>query len=110
MRCDSVRSVTARLLAVLALVACAAVSTAFAQGVSSASVRGRVLDAANGSALDGALITATNVATGLRYQVRARAGGQFNIENLSLGRYTFEGRAIGYRPQRIEALRPKVAA
>ena len=104
MRLNTVRSATARVLAVLALVACTAVSGAFAQGVTSASVRGHVLDDA-GAAVDGALITATNVASGLKYQVRSRAGGQFNIENLGLGRYTFEGRAIGFRPSRLEGQR-----
>jgi outer membrane receptor protein involved in Fe transport len=104
MRCDSVRSATARVLAVLALVACATVSTALAQGVTSASVRGRVLDEA-GSPIESAVIVATNVATGTRYQARSRTGGQFNIENLVLGRYTFEARAIGYRPARIEGQR-----
>jgi outer membrane receptor protein involved in Fe transport len=104
MRLNTVRSATARVLAVLALVACTAVSGAFAQGVTSASVRGHVLDEA-GAPVDGALITATNVASGLKYQVRSRAGGQFNMENLGLGRYTFEGRAIGFRPGRVEGQR-----
>jgi outer membrane receptor protein involved in Fe transport len=104
MRMYSVRSATARLLAVLALVACAAVSTAFAQGVTSASVRGRVLDEA-GSPIEGAVITATNVATGQRYLGRSRAGGQYNIENVALGRYTLDARAIGYRPARVEGQR-----
>jgi outer membrane receptor protein involved in Fe transport len=104
MRCDSVRSATARVLAVLALVACAAVSTALAQGVTSASVRGRVLDEA-GSPVESAVIMATNLASGQTYQARSRAGGQFNMENLALGRYTFEARAIGFRPARLEGQR-----
>jgi len=104
MRLNTVRSAMARVLAVLALVACTAVSGAFAQGVTSASLRGHVLDGA-GSPVDGAVITATNVATGARYVGRSRAGGLFNIENLSLGRYTIEARAIGYRPTRIEGTR-----
>jgi outer membrane receptor protein involved in Fe transport len=104
MRLNTVRSATARILAVLALVACAAVSGAFAQGVTSASVRGHVLDEA-GSPVDGAVITATNAATGARYVGRSRTGGLFNIENLSLGRYIIEARAIGYRPTRIESTR-----
>jgi hypothetical protein len=104
MRLNTVRSATARVLAVLALVACTAVSGAFAQGVTKASVHGRVLDEA-GSPIEGALITATSVASGLRYQVRSRAGGQFNMENLTVGGYTFEGRAIGFRPGRVEGQR-----
>lgn len=104
MRLDSVRSAMARALAVLAVVACTVVSAAFAQGVTSASLRGRVLDEA-GSPIDGAVVTATNVATGARYQGRTRAGGQFNIENLALGRYVIESRAIGYRPTRLEGTR-----
>lgn len=104
MRLNKVRSATARVLAVLALVACTAVSGAFAQGVTSASLRGHVLDE-GGSPVDGAVVTATNIATGARYSGRSRAGGLFNIENLSLGRYIIEARAIGYRPTRIEGTR-----
>jgi len=104
MRLNKVRSATARVLAVLALVACTAVSGAFAQGVTSASLRGHVVDE-GGSPVDGAVITATNVATGVRYQGRSRAGGLYYLENLSLGRYTIEVRAIGYRPTRLEGTR-----
>lgn len=104
MRFESVRNAWARVVAVLAVVACAAFSAAFAQGVTSASVTGRVLDE-SGNAIEGALVTATNVATGQRYQGRSRAAGLFNIENLVPGRYTFEGRALGFRPSRSEALR-----
>jgi len=104
MRLNTVRSATARVLAVLALVACTAVSGAFAQGVTSASLRGHVRDE-GGSPIDGAVVTATNVATGARYQGRSRAGGLYYIENLSLGRYTIEARAIGYRRTLIEGTR-----
>ncbi len=104
MRFESVRNAWARVVAVLAVVACAAFSSAIAQGVTSASVTGRVLDE-SGNAIDGALVTATNVATGQRYQGRSRAAGLFNIENLVPGRYTFEGRALGFRPSRSEPLR-----
>ncbi len=104
MRFPSVRSTWARVFAVLAVVACAAFSSALAQGVTSASVRGRVLDE-SGNPIEGAVITAVSVSTGQRYQGRTRAGGLFNIENLTPGRYTFEGRAIGYRQARTEAQR-----
>jgi outer membrane receptor protein involved in Fe transport len=104
MRIDSVRSASARVLAVLALVACAAFSSAFAQGVTSASVRGRVLDE-SGNPIEGAVVIATSVSTGLHYQGHTRSGGAFNIENLVPGRYIFEGRALGYRPARTEAMR-----
>lgn len=104
MRFDSVRSAWVRVVALLAIVACAAVPAAFAQGVTSASVRGRVLDE-SGNPIEGAVVTATSVATGLLYQGRTHAGGQFNIENVTVGRYTFEARAVGYRPARTEAMR-----
>ncbi len=104
MRIDSVRSAWARVVAVLAIVACSAVSAAFAQGVTSASARGHVLDE-SGNPIEGAVVTATGVATGQRYQGRTRAGGAWNIENLAVGRYTFEARAIGFRPARTEAMR-----
>jgi len=104
MRSDSVRSAWIRVVAVLAVLACAAVPAVFAQGVTSASARGRVLDE-SGNPIDGAMVTATSVATGQRYQGRTRAGGAWNIENIVVGRYTFEARAIGYRPARTEAMR-----
>ena len=104
MRSDSVRGAMVRVLAVLAILAGAVAAGAYAQGVTSASLRGHVLDEA-GSPIEGALVTATNVATGLRYQARSRSGGAFNIENVALGRFTLEARAIGYRPTRIEGTR-----
>ena len=104
MRIDSVRSAWARVVAVLAIVACSAVSAAFAQGVTSASARGHVLDE-SGNPVEGAVVTATSVTTGQRYQGRTRSGGAWNIENLAVGRYTFEARAIGFRPARTEAMR-----
>ena len=104
MRFLSVRNAWVRAAAVLAVVAFAAASSAFAQGVTSASVRGRVLDE-SGNPVEGAVVTAVSVSTGQRYQGRTRAGGLFNIENLVPGRYTFEGRAIGYRQTVTEAQR-----
>lgn len=104
MRSDSVRSAWIRVVAVLAVLACAAVPAAFAQGVTSASARGRVLDD-SGNPIEGAVVTAISVTTGQRYQGRTRAGGAWNIENIAVGRYTFEARAIGYRQTRTEAMR-----
>jgi hypothetical protein len=99
MRFLSVRNAWARVAAVLAVVAFTAVSSAFAQGVTSASVRGRILDE-SGNPIDGAVVTAIATATGQRYQGHTRSGGLFNLENLPVGRYVFEARAIGYRAGR----------
>ncbi len=69
-----------------------------AQGVTSAAVRGRVLDDA-GSPVEGAIITLVNKSTGEKFIGRSRAGGLYNIENVAVGGpYTVEARLIGYRP------------
>jgi len=100
----SVRNAWARVLAVLAVVACAAVASVSAQGVTSASVRGKVLDE-SGNPIVGAVVTAISSTTGQRYQTTAHEDGLFYLENLTPGRYTFEARSIGYRRVRTEERR-----
>lgn len=69
-----------------------------AQGVTTASVRGRVIDQA-GSPVEGAAVLLTNTSTGLRYQATSRGEGWYGIENVAVGGpYTLEARLIGHRP------------
>jgi hypothetical protein len=71
-----------------------------AQGVTTAAVRGRVLDDA-GAPVVGATVLLTNASTGQRFQAASRAGGLYNFENVAVGGpYGIEARAIGYQPAR----------
>ena len=98
-----VRRVVA-LLSVFVLAALAA-GTVSAQGVTSASITGRVTQD-GGAALEGATVVVTNASTGQRFQVVSRAGGRFTIENLPPGGpYTVEVRAIGYQAGRRTGVR-----
>lgn len=84
--------------------ACVAALTLFAaaplsaQGVTTAAVRGRLLDD-TGSPVVGATILLTNRSTGQRFQATSRAGGLYNLENVAIGGpYVIEARSIGYQP------------
>ena len=69
-----------------------------AQGVTTASVRGRVADQ-TGTPLEGAAIVLTNTSTGQRYQAVSRARGLYNVENVAVGGpYTIDARLIGHKP------------
>jgi hypothetical protein len=71
-----------------------------AQGVTTAAVRGRVLDD-TGMPVVGATVVLTNTSTGQRFQGTSRAGGLYNLENVAVGGpYTIEARSIGYQPAR----------
>ena len=92
-------------LASLLVLSLAAASAAAAQGVTSASITGRVSHD-GGQPIEGATVVVTNTATGQRFQVLSRAGGRFNIENLPPGGpYTVEVRAIGYQAGRRTGVR-----
>jgi len=104
MRCDSVRSAIAHVLAVLALVACAAVSTAFAQGVTRAAITGVVTDSAN-VPLAGAHVTAVHVPSGTAYSATTGEGGRFTIPGMRVGGpYRVTVNFIGYRRQAQERI------
>ncbi len=93
------RSIVRVATTVLALTCAAALHAppASAQGITTASVRGRVLDQ-SGEPIQGAVITLTNTSTGQRYQGISRADGLYNIENAAVGGpYTAEARLIGYQ-------------
>jgi hypothetical protein len=73
-------------------------SSLAAQGITTAAVRGRVIDD-SGTPVVGATITLTNGSTGQRYHATSRNGGLYNFENVAVGGpYTIETRAIGYEP------------
>lgn len=67
-----------------------------AQGVTTAAVQGTVRQDA-GAAVEGAVVTITNRATGARIQATTRPNGKYFMENVPVGGpYTIEVRAIGY--------------
>lgn len=79
---------------------CAGALPAAAQGVTSASLRGVVLDN-QGAPIDGAAITLTNTSTGQRYQVTSRSNGRYAFENVAVGGpYVLEARRIGHQTAR----------
>lgn len=68
-----------------------------AQGITTAAVRGRIVDDA-GQPVEVATLSLTNTRTGQRFAGRARAGGAFSIENVAVGGpYTLVVRAIGFQ-------------
>jgi hypothetical protein len=76
-----------------------------AQGVTSASITGLVVQE-GGQPLEGATIVVTNTATGQKFQILSRAGGRYALENLPPGGpYTVEVRAIGYQAGRRVGVR-----
>lgn len=71
---------------------------AFAQGVTTAAVRGRVTDQ-NGVPIEGAGVVLRNTSTGQSFRTTSRAQGHYGVENAAVGGpYTLEARMIGHRP------------
>lgn len=71
---------------------------AMAQGVTTASVRGRITDS-TGAAVVGATIQLTNTSTGQQFQTQSRNDGRYNLENVPVGGpYTLTVKAIGFQP------------
>ncbi|MEO6056780.1 MAG: carboxypeptidase regulatory-like domain-containing protein, partial [Gemmatimonadales bacterium] len=72
-----------------------------AQGVTTAALFGTVT-ASDSTALEDAVVTVTNTATGERWQTASRAHGRYIFEYLSVGGpYVVEARAIGFAPARV---------
>ena len=70
-----------------------------AQGVTSAAVRGRVVDS-NGQPVVGATVILTNTSTGETYRSTSRSEGRYSIENVAVGGpYAIEARRIGFQPE-----------
>ena len=74
--------------------------TLSAQGVTTAAVSGTVKQE-SGAAVEGAIVTITNRATGAKLQATSQANGRFYLENVPVGGpYTIEARAIGFEAAR----------
>lgn len=74
-------------------------TTVFAQGLTTASMNGLVVDA-DGVALPGANVIAVHVPTGTQYGASTRDNGQFNILNMRIGGpYTVTVSFVGYERQ-----------
>lgn len=86
----------ARLLPFLALVLLARLGAA--QGVTTAAVQGRVT-AEGGSPIPGAAIHVVNEANGRRWEITTRSDGGFLLEDVAVGSYRIEVRAVGYAPE-----------
>ncbi len=72
----------------------------FAQGVTTAAVSGTVRQE-SGTAVEGAVITLINRATGAKIQTTTQSNGRFSMENVPVGGpYTIEARAIGFESTR----------
>ncbi|HEY3430436.1 MAG TPA: TonB-dependent receptor, partial [Cyclobacteriaceae bacterium] len=73
-----------------------------AQGVTTSSVSGQVLDEA-GEALPGASIVAVHNPTGTQYGTSSRADGRFNLPNLRIGGpYTITVTFVGYENRKAD--------
>jgi len=72
--------------------------TLAAQGITSASVLGRVTSEARGTVENG-IVALTNTTTGARQQTSTNSAGRYNFENVPPGGpYTLEVRGIGFQP------------
>lgn len=86
-------------LCVLVCLGGAAASLA-AQGITTASVRGRVVDE-QGAPVERVTITLLNVSTGQRFQGVSRSAGYYNLENVAVGGpYVLSTQMIGFQPVR----------
>ena len=66
-----------------------------AQGITTASVRGAIVDDA-GEPVSGATVLLRNTATGQRFAATSRPDGRYNLENVPVGGpYTLTARLIG---------------
>lgn len=90
-------------LLVIAAAVIALPRSAEGQGVTTGAVRGRVVDA-SGQPVAGATVMLINSQTGARVSGTTTASGSYYVANVVVGVYTVEGRAIGYRPMRVQNL------
>lgn len=105
MSVSSAWKLLARAASSCAIVVLVAAGPILAQGLTTAAVRGRVLDE-SGAPVVGALISLTNTSNGQRFRGVSREGGRYFVENVAVGGpYTVEARAVGYRPARSEGTR-----
>lgn len=88
-------------IAIFALVTVTSVLEA--QGIASAAVSGRVLTPA-GLPIPAAELRLTSMSTGATRATMASARGHFGFENVPVGTYRLEARAIGSLPARLDGL------
>lgn len=85
-----------------------AIQTSFAQGVTSASINGTVMNMASES-LPGATVVAVHIPTGTRYATATRNDGQFNLPNVRTGGpYLITATFVGYAEQKEENIMLKL--
>ncbi|MCC5920716.1 MAG: carboxypeptidase regulatory-like domain-containing protein [Cyclobacteriaceae bacterium] len=86
----------------IALVIGSFASEVFAQGVTSASIRGSVFDE-NGEGLPGANVVAVHEPSGTRYGATTSIDGKFTMPNVRVGGpYSITASFVGYPNQRLE--------
>jgi Carboxypeptidase regulatory-like domain len=74
----------------------------YAQGVTTSSLSGIILDKEK-NPLPGGNIIATHIPSGTQYGASSRSNGQFNIQNMKVGGpYTVTASFVGYRKQSFE--------
>lgn len=76
----------------------------FAQGVTTASIRGKITDN-NGEGLPGANVAVLHAPTGTQYGTSTRVDGGYTLPNLRIGGpYTIVVTFIGYEEQKLEGI------
>ncbi len=89
-------------LVIAALLYITCTTTTFAQGVTTASINGRVTDD-KGEALPSATIMAVHVPSGTQYGTTTRNDGRYNLIGLRVGGpYTITVSFVGYETQKKE--------
>ena len=77
-------------------------SLGFSQGVTTASISGKVVDQ-NGEGLPGATVIARHEPSGTDYGTATRPDGRYNLPNVRIGGpYTIVATYIGYESQKVE--------
>jgi carboxypeptidase family protein/TonB-dependent receptor-like protein len=85
----------------IGLLAVRLVAPLCAQGITSAALQGRVLQA-DSSPIAGAVVTAMLPASGTRWQVTTDAAGRYFMENVRAGGpYVIQASALGFKAQRV---------
>jgi hypothetical protein len=99
-----------RVLVLVSVVVCLAVSTAGAQTFRGG-ISGRITDE-SGAVLPGVNVTATNTATGVSRSTVTSTTGDFSLPDLPLGTYSVEAKLEGFQPQKanVEVTVSKVTA
>ncbi len=91
-----------RILMLACLMSILTFGTSLAQGVTSASIQGTVVDE-NGEPLPGATVVAIHVPSGTQYGTATLLNGKFNFTNVRIGGpYTITATFVGFQESKIE--------